>query len=105
MGLIIPNYNKRTYCDDNFIIYRPKEDKPLVQKDKKIFNAWVEPLPKEYEFKITWSLIARDYNAEGELKVIVKPKYEDEYIDVIVDSKEGIKANEILEIKSKKKYL
>lgn len=104
MGMIIPNMHKRTYCEDNYISYRPKDDKPLVQKDNRYFEAWIEPLPKEYELKVLWSLIARDYNASGELKMIVKPKYEDKYEDIIVETKEELKDKEVIEIKAKKNY-
>lgn len=104
MGMIIPNMHKRTYCDDNYISYRPKDDKPLVQKDNRYFEAWIEPLPKEYELKVQWSLIARDYNAHGELKMIVKPKYEDKHEDIIVETKAELKDKEVIEIKAKKNY-
>jgi hypothetical protein len=95
---------KRTYCEDNEIRYRPLDNKPLVQGDNTFFEAWVEPLAKEYELKIFWTLIARDYNNQGELKIIVKPKYEDEYIDIEVENENELKPNEIIEIKAKKNY-
>jgi|ERR1035437_3241551 hypothetical protein len=96
--------HKRTYCEDNEIRYRPLNNKPLVQKDNIFFEAWVEPLAKEYELKIFWTLIARDYNDKGELKMIVKPKYEDEFIDIEVETESELSPNEIIEIKAKKSY-
>jgi hypothetical protein len=104
MGMITPNFHKRTYCGDNYINYRPKDDKPLVQKDNRYFEAWIEPLPKEYELIVLWTLIARDYNANGELKIIVKPMYEDKYEDIIVDTEEELREREVIEIKAKKNY-
>lgn len=96
--------HKRTYCEDNEIRYRPLDDKPLVQNDNRYFEAWIEPLPKEYELKVFWTIIARDYNANGELKMIVKPKYEDNFIDIEVETEDQLRENEIIEIKSKKHY-
>lgn len=96
--------NKRTYCDNNEIRYRPLDDKPLVQKDNRSFEAWIEPLPKEYQLKLIWTIIARDYNASGELKVLVKPKYEDIYIYEEVETEAEKKEDEIIEMKSKKHY-
>jgi hypothetical protein len=96
--------HKRTYCEDNEIRYRPLDNKPLVQKDNIFFEAWIEPLPKEYELKIIWTLIARDYSDQGELKMIVKPKFEDVYIDIEVETESELKPDEIIEIKSKKNY-
>lgn len=104
MGMIIPNLHKRTYCEDNNIFYRPKDDKPLVQKDNRFFEAWIEPLPKEYEINVLWTLIARDYDANGELKIIVKPKFEDKFEYVTVDTKDELKEREVIEVKAKKYY-
>jgi hypothetical protein len=96
--------NKRTYCEENEIRYRPLDNHPLVQNDNRSFKAWIEPLPREYDLQVFWTIIARDYNATGELKMIVKPKYEDEFIDIEVETEDELIENEIIEIKAKKNY-
>lgn len=104
MGLAIPDSHKRTYCDENIIRYRPKDDKPLVQKDNRYFEAWIEPLPKEYQIELKWSIIARDFSSEGLLKVNVQPKFVDDITYVEVDSIDEILEDEITEVKAKKHY-
>lgn len=95
---------KRTYVDGDTISYSPKDNEPLIQKDNRYYEAYVIPKCKEYRIPIQWELLARDYDASGELFIIVKPEYEDEIIYEEVESIDDLKEDEIISIKAKKNY-
>ncbi len=49
---------------------------PLIQKDNIKHVLWIRPLPKEYELKLHWKFLARDYNKDGTIILYVSPKIE-----------------------------
>jgi Restriction endonuclease len=95
---------KSTYCNGNEIIYRSKDGKSLVQKDMLKFELWIEPLAKEYQIRLGWEIIAKDFNIEGELTLFVNPIFEDEIEYIGVESKNDIKEDEVIYSKAKKYY-
>jgi len=96
---------KRTYVNGNKVTYSPKNNKPLIQKDNRYFEVYIIPLCKEYKIPIKWELLARDYDASGELYLIVEPEIEDQIVYVEVDSEEELKEEELISIEEKKNYI
>lgn len=86
----------------NKIVYLPMKQSPLVQTDSRTFTVYIEPLPQNYDMKIEWSLIARDFNHAGELIVAVEPVYEEDVAYVYVESTNDLKPDEIIQVRAKK---
>jgi hypothetical protein len=53
------------------------DEKPLIQKDIRIFQIWVTPLEQNYDTNLTWKLLARDFSIDGTIKIISAPSYEE----------------------------
>jgi hypothetical protein len=106
MGIIDINYlkHKRTYVTNNQILYSPKDNEPLIQKDNRYFEAYIIPECKEYTIPINWELLARDFNSTGTFFLKVEPEYEDKIVTEYVDSENGLKEDEIISIEEKKNY-
>jgi len=95
---------KRTYVEDNQISYSPKDDKPLIQKDNRYFEAYIIPECKEYTIPIEWELLARDFNTSGIIYLKVEPEYEDKITYEDVMREEDLKEDEIVSVIEKKNY-
>ncbi len=81
---------------NNVINYYPKK-KILVQEDSCSFSVGVIPKSHETkEIKLYWKLKARDYNKNGELKLMVVPSFENEEKVIKVHSENDIKPDEII---------
>lgn len=102
----MPNFSfdtkTRTIKEKNAVQFRPQDNKPLVQNDRKNFSFEIIPLPEEYEIKIEWELIARDFQKKGSLTLNVIPEYKDEVDYKFVDDESLIKKTEILSIRENK---
>jgi len=97
--------NRNTYCEGNQIWYLPRNGRPLVQKDNRSFEVFIQPKCQEYQIPIRWSLIARNYNKEGIIYLNVIPDYDDRIIYQGVESKKDILEDEILSIEDKNEYV
>lgn len=82
------------YEKEKQILYQPLNNSPLIQKDTKTFKSYCIPHFDSKEIIIKWSLLARDFNRQGEVKITVKPEYEFEYKSVFVDKTEEVKTIE-----------
>lgn len=96
--------NKRTYVDENRILYTPKGNKPLIQKDNRWFEAYIIPECEKYTIPIQWELLARDFDASGIIYINVEPIYEDQIVFEYVDSEEYLKDDEVVSIEEKESY-
>jgi hypothetical protein len=63
-------------------------------------DIFIKPSPNEYEIIVNWKLISKDFKDEGQLKILVKPEFEIEYKDILVEDplKVGIKESDFEEI-------
>ena len=64
------------YEEDNSILYKPRDNSPLIQKKSKTFESYCLPKIGSEEIKIHWELLARDFNREGDFIIKIEPKYE-----------------------------
>ncbi|MBE0392186.1 hypothetical protein [Flavobacterium sp. PL002] len=67
------------------------DDKPFIQKDKRSFQLWMTPFENQYEVEISWQLLARDFNLNGIIKIIIEPVYEEKNLTNEVDQPYEIK--------------
>ncbi|WP_375563298.1 hypothetical protein ACE193_12340 [Bernardetia sp. OM2101] len=88
---------------DNKIIHSSSNNY-LVQKDKITFDLYLQPEHCTKQIIIKWKLLARDFDKEGEIKIDVKPKYEDEYVFENIANKEEVKEDKIISITEKTLY-
>jgi hypothetical protein len=79
------------YKEEKQILYRPLNNSPLIQKDSKSFECFCIPNFDSKEITIKWQLLARDFDRDGECKIIVEPEYEIKYDTIFVDSIEDIR--------------
>jgi hypothetical protein len=64
--------------DRKIMLYKPLKNTPLIQKDSRSFTTYLLPVFQvQNEIIIRWKLLARDYDKEGTLKLIVEPRYEE----------------------------
>lgn len=71
---------------DKSITYRPKNNKPLIQKDNLYFTVSVLPNRKTFKVTAEWEIKARDFNLKGVINLDIKPDYvETEVINVVHD--------------------
>lgn len=61
--------------DDKSITYRPKDNKPLIQKDNFYFGVSVLPNRKTFKVTAEWEIKARDFNLTGVFELDIKPNY------------------------------
>ena len=62
-------------------------------------DIYIKPAPKEYEIVVSWKLISKDFKDEGKLNILVRPKLERKYKEVLVEAplKVGEKENDNFE--------
>jgi len=48
-------------------------------------NIFIKPFNKNYEIKINWRLLSKDYKEHGELKITIQPDIEFIYKDILVE--------------------
>lgn len=91
LGNILDELNYLKYSplyvntEENYAVYRPKENAPLIQKDSRSFDLHILANHEKYELKIKYELLARNFNMEGELTLIIDPKFEAEEKTIWVD--------------------
>lgn len=83
------------YDDDGQVLLQPLENQPFVQKASRAFEVHILPRQGIESFKLTYELLARDFNKSGEPEIQVKPEY-DEKSEVRYLSSEPIPADVIL---------
>jgi len=82
--------------DDNYsVVYRSKDNLPLIQKDERSFDLSILTLHEKYELKIAYEFLARDYNQEGELILVIDPEYRIEENIVFGNSSEEVLEDEV----------
>lgn len=84
------NRNYWVYEKEGYYLYKPI-DSPLIQQDIKSFEVAILPYHDCQSIKLTWKLLARDYNDSGKLTLFVIPKYEVERNLIEVESKDQLK--------------
>jgi hypothetical protein len=62
--------------EEGMFKYIPYNNATLIQMDTRSFIAHIIPIHDAGIIKLTWKILARDYNDSGELNLIVKPNYE-----------------------------
>ena len=62
------------------------EKKILVGDDTFVSDyIFMKPFPKDYEILVIWKLISKDFRDEGTLKLLIKPEFERELNEVLVE--------------------
>ena len=60
------------------IVYDPPVSKRvLVPKDNQYFEFYLKPYPKEYEIKLRWHFLSKEYDCEGENLISIKPIFKE----------------------------
>lgn len=67
--ITIKDWHKYQTCwvheEEGYFTYKPLENCPLIQKDSKLFEVYIQPNLDTKEIKLTWELLSRDYCDEG----------------------------------------
>ena len=69
-----------THKKDSYISYRPLENRGLLQTESLATTVYVLPKPDVQSIDIHWELVARDYQTEGHLTLVVEPIFEDKLV-------------------------
>lgn len=79
------------YEEDKQVLYKPLENLPLIQKDRRTLSCYCIPYFESKEITIKWQLLARDFDRSGEVKINVEPEYKVEQKTIFVDNEKDIK--------------
>ncbi|MCM0236649.1 hypothetical protein J8L13_04365 [Bacteroides fragilis] len=74
----------------NVMEFIPK-DKILVQGNHRTFKIGIKPEDGVEYIKVSWKVLSRDYNKQGELIINVTPRYEEKHNTVTVYDKSELK--------------
>jgi hypothetical protein len=91
-------YDNRTlwgYKDTNEFLYEPLDREPLIQKSSRTFKIMFISNFEQNCMKISWELLARDFDKSGILEVELKPEYKEEVKYVQVSNDEHFKEDSI----------
>ncbi|MES2240702.1 MAG: hypothetical protein V4497_10645 [Bacteroidota bacterium] len=83
------------YADVNKFLYKPLKEEPLVQKSSRTFEIFFIPNFEQEFMKISWALLAKDFDKTGILEVELKPEFKEEIKYVEVEKKEHFKEDNI----------
>lgn len=83
------------YPEDNLIVYSPRNNGPLIQKDKVYVEAYIIPHFEVNSINIKWELLARDFNKEGNLTLNVIPELKEKTTWIDVESEEDKLEDEV----------
>jgi hypothetical protein len=88
MGIEIPNLTRVTHVfeEEMQILYEPLDSRVFVPKDGRVFSWWMIPQIEAKEVIVRWELLSRNYSAEGEVKLIVQPEFEEAEKHVTVET-------------------
>ncbi|MDJ1483481.1 hypothetical protein QNI16_23485 [Cytophagaceae bacterium YF14B1] len=78
-----PNYALCTtwaYQEDRLVICKPLNNSPLIQKDTRSFTCYCIPDFDAEEVTVKCHLLARNFDRENEINIIVEPDYEVELL-------------------------
>lgn len=80
--------NRTTFAhpEDNLIVYSPRNNDPLIQKDSVYVEVYLIPKFDVEKVIVNWELLARDFNKTGQLAINVSPEYEEEVTWIEVDT-------------------
>jgi len=83
------------YEEEKYALYKPLENTPLIQKDSRNFEIHFLTHMDQYEFKIHYELLARNFSQEGDLIVKVEPQYKIEDKVIWVNNEYELREPEI----------
>lgn len=83
------------FDDENYGIYKRKDNAPLIQKDPKNITFYLLVNRDASEIKIKYELLARDFNMEDELTLKVEPTYDLVEKIIQVDTEQELKPDSV----------
>lgn len=95
---IISSIKKNLYVfeDENYAIYSPNDNSPLVQKDKRYFELFILPKHEKYTINLEYEFLAKDLHKEGQITLNIVPEFEIFTKTIEVDSPDKIRDDKIL---------
>ncbi|WP_417784796.1 hypothetical protein [Tenacibaculum sp.] len=91
-------YDNRTlyeYKDKKEFLYEPVNGEPLIQKSGRTFTIYFIPEFDQKMLKITWELLARDFNKTGLLEIELEPEFKEEINYIEVDKELSFKKDKV----------
>ena len=80
---------------EKYGVYKRTDNAPLIQKDPKNISFYLLVNWDATEIKIKYELLARDFNIEDELTLIIAPTYDEVEKIVKVDTQQDIQADTV----------
>lgn len=88
-GIVMPHPKSGKYVWENQVTYEDPDYQPIVQKDSRVIELSIKPAIGIKKIPIQWELLAEDFNASGELLLVVEPEIIIEEEKIEVDSKDN----------------
>lgn len=82
--------------EEKYAVYSSNENLPLIQKDSKSFDLHVLANHGQYELKIKYKLLARNFSIEEELTLTVDPIFDIEEKNIWVDDELLIQEDDVI---------
>lgn len=94
---LFPKLSLTEFVDDESktITYRPRNNKPLIQKDNTYFKLSLLPEPNSQKIVFEWELLARDFNRKDVAEILIEPEYVEKIEYEQVNEKEEVKEDEV----------
>lgn len=87
----MPNDPFYVYEDEKYGVYKRRDNAPLIQKDPKSISFYILANHDVSEIKLKCTLLARDFNLEEALTILIDPTFETTTKTIKVDKKEDLK--------------
>ncbi len=89
-------YVPDVYLDENALAGEVIPQKKILVSEDAFTSEefFIKPFPKDYEIKVKWKLISKNFKDKGQLKIIVKPQIIDIPCNVFVDDMPNVAIKE-----------
>mgnify|MGYP005864141417 CR=1 FL=1 len=94
---LFPKLYLNEYIDEESktITYRPRDNKPLIQKDNKYFELSLLPETNSDKIVFEWELLARDFHRKAVAEILIEPEYVEKTEFELVNDKDELKEDEV----------
>lgn len=94
---LFPKLSLTEFVDDESktITYRPRDNKPLIQKDNTYFELSLLPKTDSDKIVCEWELLARDFQRKDVVEILIEPEYVEKIEFELINDEDELKEDEV----------
>ena len=94
---LFPKLSLTEFVDDESktITYRPRDNKPLIQKDNTYFELSLLPKTDSDKIVFEWELLARDFQRKEVVEILIEPEYVEKIEFELINDEDELKEDEV----------